>query len=159
MKIPAIRSRWAAVALAFTVAFGIWMLVVGQRSQATPGVHSHAAAPSYTGPRKPLLVRPKAVRDRIQQLNQALEACLTAHGVARVNLAEGGYMYQSNARVDAACTKQSNAIDAYINSAAYHASDAAARNLLKQFWDCFNQLPERTEATVESCRAKATNPQ
>jgi hypothetical protein len=159
MKIAAIRSRWAMVVLAFAAAFGVGMLVASQRSDATAGAHSHATAPSYTGPRKPLLVRPKAVRDKIEDLNQALEACLAAQGVRRESLPEGGYLYRSNASVDAACGQERHAIDAYLDSDAYHASDAAARRLLEQFWDCFDQLPERSEAAVESCRMRATNPQ
>jgi hypothetical protein len=162
MKIRVLRGRWIAAALAFAVAFGVWMLVESQRSHATSGArshHSHAAAPSYAGPRKPLLVRPKAVRDRIQQLNRALETCLTANGAAQVELSEGGYMYRSDTRADAACAKQRYAIDAYVDSDAYHASDASARRLLERFWDCFDQLPERTEAAVEACRVSATNPQ
>jgi hypothetical protein len=162
MKIRVLRSRWTAVALAFAVAFAAWILVANQRSHATVYVnlpHSHLAAPSYTGPRKPVLVRPKAVRDKIQRLNHALETCLIANGATRVDLAEGGYMYRSNASTSAACASQADAIDTYINSDAYHASDVAAHRLLKQFWDCFNRLPEKTEAAVESCRVNATNPQ
>jgi hypothetical protein len=162
MKISVIRSRWAAAALAFALAFGVWMLLANQRSHAVAAArlhHTHATAPSSSGARKPLLVRPKAVRDKIAKLNRVLETCLAGHGVSRESLPEGGYMYRSNARVDAACAGQRHAIDAYINSDAYHASDAAARRLLEQFWDCFNRLPARTEAAIESCRVEASNPQ
>jgi hypothetical protein len=120
---------------------------------------SHAMANPYSGKRKPLLNRPKAVRDRIVQLNSALENCLSAHGATRESLAEGGYVYRADGSAVSACAGQQKAIDAYLDSAAYHASDALALKLLKQFWDCYEQLTDKTDAAVENCRQAAANPQ
>jgi hypothetical protein len=163
MRIGALRSRGALAALAFAVAFGGWMLVASQRSHATGAGYvlganeSHAMANAYSGRRKPLLNRPKAVRDRIDQLNRSLEHCLSAHGAVREEIPDGGYMYRASGPALDECAGQQKAIDAYLDSDAYHASDAEALRLLKQFWDCYDQLADRTDAAVESCRLSAAN--
>jgi hypothetical protein len=165
MRIRATRNRWAVAALAFVVAFGGWMLVASQRSHATGAEHalapsdSHSMANPYSGKRKPLLNRPKVVRDRIAQLNRAFENCLAAHGATREDLTDGGYLYRADDSAAAACAGRERAINTYLDSDAYHASDVLALKLLKKFWDCYEQLPDKTDAAVEACRLDAANPQ
>jgi hypothetical protein len=165
MRIRATRHRWPLAALAFVAAFGAWMLVASQRSHATGAEYvlapddSHSMANPYSGKRKPLLNRPKSVRDRIAQLNRAFENCLAANAATREALTEGGYLYRADDSAAAACAGQEKAINAYLESDAYHASDALALKLLKKFWDCYEQLPDKTDAAVEACRLDAANPQ
>ena len=165
MRTRASRSRWAIAAIAFAAAFGAWMLVASQRSPATGAAYglapgdSHSMANPYSGKRRALLNRPKVVRERIAQLNRVFENCLAAHGAMREDLAEGGYLYRADGSAAAACAGQEKAIDTYLDSDAYHASDALAFKLLKKFWDCYGALPDKSDAAVEACRINAANPQ
>jgi hypothetical protein len=103
-------------------------------------------------------VKPAAIQAKLDELNQRYDDCMARNGAPHIDLANGGWTYPSNPSADTACQADLAAIQTYVDSAEYHASDAETQKLLEHFWSCVNALPTRADAAVRACADKSSTP-
>jgi hypothetical protein len=97
---------------------------------------------------------PGSVNDR---LNAAFDRCMQAHGAPHINTGGGEWTYGQDSAAAAACKGDLAAINAYVSSPEYRATDAISNKLLKQFWTCVGaSKPDTTR--LRACAEKASYP-
>jgi hypothetical protein len=158
MRRTIVQKRWTALLLAFALSFGAWMLIASSRSAAGPTSTARPDAARSSGKNIGPRIKPRVVQAKLDHLNQKYDDCMTSHGAAHVDLAGGAWTYQDDEAAAGACEKDLDAIEAYADSAEYHASDAMTHKLLKQFWDCVGSLTTQTDAAVQACADRASYP-
>ena len=103
-------------------------------------------------------IKPPAVQAKLDALNRGYDQCMQAHGSAHIDTGAGAWTYQHAPAAAAACKGALDAVDDYLNSPAYRASDELSHRLLKQFWACVERLAKPDDASVRRCADQASYP-